>query len=780
MFPDSATPAPGGRAGLIAGLVLAAILGWLALRPTQPPLPAPAALDAPAARFSAARAASHVERLARTPRPIASQANRAARGYLLGQLRALGLEPQVQHALVQKNTVDYNANYEATMAVVQNVLVRLPGSAPGRTRRASLLLVAHYDSTRASQAAASGAAPVAALIETLRALRSGTPLAHDLLVLFADGERVGSLGMQAFVEQHPWAREVGLALRFDGAGSGGPLELVGAHGANRAVIDGWLQATPDVRGSSLMQTVYQLTPRPLRPGALPGLGVPVLQFANRGRPFDRAGALDTPQRLERATLQHMGDAMLRLARHFGAQELDPQTAGGRTIFTLPFAGTVHYGAGLAWLLTGLACLLLAGALRIAMRRSGLRYTPLVQACFIVPAIAVTLGVLAWQLWMHLPALHRAWNPAAPWHGQSALLYLGGMAALCAALFIVAQRQLQRLTGTAAAMLGALVSLVLVLLLASWVAPGASYLVAWPLLAALASFAGLHSRRVAAWPARARLVVLPVVLVAGVLPAVVLVLPALRDTFMVLSPLRMNLPVAMLALLLGVSTILLAHARRHVARALLLAGLGGLALAGSADEFKEELPIRADGLVYYKDMPSWDAYWLHPDAPLDSWERKLFSNLKQPHIFVNVFGWESPKQWYAWAPRDGLAFPFVRILRNGKAPDRHADFTLVSENRAPEIRLQVKDARPTRVTVNGRVLLDVEAKTLGIVLYGMEDELLHFRIDVLSDPIFSVKIEEILPGLPERLMAALPPRPAGRTPLVPLSAKSVASDTLWFY
>lgn len=776
MFPDSAKPYPGGLAGLIASMVLAAALGWSALRPTQPPLPRPAPPDAPASQFSAARAANHLEVLARTPRPIASKANRAARDYLVDQLRALGLEPQVQRATVLKNVVDYNANYQSTVAVVHNVLVRLPGTAPDRLRRPAILLAAYYDSDPASLRAASGAAPVAALLETLRALRSlhsGAPLANDVLVLFADGERVGSLGMQAFVEQHPWAREVGLVLRFDGAGSGGLLELVNTHGANSAAIDGWLRAVPDVRGSSLMHEIYRLAPRPLRTGALASLEVPVLQFANRGKPFDRNGVLDTPQRLERPTLQHMGSAMLRLTRHFGGQELRSQVSNGQVYFALPFVGTVHYSAGMAWILTPLACLLLVGAVCIAMQRSSVRYPALLRAGFIVPSIAVTLGVFAWQLWKHVPELHRAWNPAAPWHAQYALLYLGAVCALCAGLFVLAQRRLQRLTGTAAAMLGGLFSLVLVLLLASWLAPGASYLVAWPLLAALASFGGLHSRRVAAWPPAARLAVL----LAGVLPAVVLVLPALRDTFMALSPLRMNLPVAMLALLLGVSTVLLAHARRYVARILLLAGLGGLALAGSADEFTEAPATRADGLVYYKDMASWDAYWLHPDAPLGPWERKLFSNLTQPHIFVNVFGWESPKQWYAWAPRDGLEFPFVRILRNGKVPSRYADFTLVSKNRAPEIRLQVQHARPTRVTMNDRTLLDVEAKTLTIVLYGMEDELLHFRIDVLSDPIFSVKIEEVLPGLPEHL---LPARPPGATPLLPFSGKSVSADVLWFY
>jgi hypothetical protein len=579
--------------------------------------------------------------------------------------------------------------------------------------------------------------------------------------------------MQAFAEQHPWAREVGLVLRFDGAGSGGPLELYNTHGANGAVIDGWLRATPDVRGSSLMHEVYQLAPGALRIGALERLGVPVLQFANRGAPFDHAGVLDTPERVEPATLQHMGEAMLRLTRHFGAQPLAAQAARGQVYFSLPVVGTVHYSGDLVWTFTRLTCLLLVGAVCIAMQRSRVDLSALVLAFFVVPSIAVGLGLIAWQLWMHVPELHRAWNPAAPQHTRQALLYLGAICALCSGLFVVAQRTLQRLTGTVTATLAGLISLSLVLLLASWLAPGASYLVAWPLFAALASFAGLHSRRVAGWPAAARLAVL----LGGVLPAVVLVLPALRDTFMVLSPLRMNLPVAMLALILGVSTILLAHARRYVARILLAAGLGGLALVGSADEFTEPPPVRANNLVYYKDMPSWDAYWLHDDAPLDAWERRLFSNLKKPYIFVNVFGWESPKQWYAWAPRDGLEFPFVRVLRNGRGPGRYADFMLVSKNRAPEIRLRVLNTRTARVTLNRRLLLENDAKSLTIVLYGMEDALLHFRIDVQTDAIFGVKVEEILPGLPERL---LPPRPAEAPRLVPLSGKSVAADVLWFY
>jgi len=765
------------RAGPLAGLaafLFLALLAWAALRddgaPVRPPLPR----DAPPARFSAGRALDRLAILAQAPRPIASDANRRAREYIVGQLRALGYAPQVQRAVVQKNYVDYNANYEAIVGVVHNVLVRIPGRAsstsPGSERRPALLLAVHYDSARTSLGVARDAMPVSAALEMLRALRSAPPPANDVIVLFADGERAGSLGMQAFAEQHPWARGVGLALRFDGGGSGGPLILYNTLRANSAAIDGWRRAVPDVRGSSLMHAIHQLAPGALRIGALDKLGAPVLQFANTDLPLDRAGERDTFSRLQPATLQHMGSAMLRLVRHFGQAPLDARGDIGQIYFALPFGATVHYSGAWVWPLAFVNCLLLAGAGRLAWRRAGQHYTPFLQAAFIVPALAVVLGIGAWQLWMHVPALHRAWHPSTP---HQALPYLLGVCALAAAVFIVAQRWLQRHTGAMPAALAALGALALVQLLASWVAPGASYLVAWPLLAALVCVSGLHAQVLPR--TRSALPVLPVLAVA---PAVVLVLPALRDSFLVLSPQRMNLPIAMLALLLGVSTLLLAaHARRYVARTLLLLGLGGLALAGSADQGVEAPQAQANRLVYYKDMPSWDAYWLKPAGPLDAWERALFANLTEPHYFVNVFGWSQPKQWYAWAPRKGLEFPFIRVLRNGKAPDRHADFTLVSKNRAPQIRLEVLNARVLRTTMNGRVLTDKEAKTLTILLYGMEDETLHFRIGVKDDPLFGVKVEEILPGLPEHL---LPPRPPAHVPLIPLSGTSVAADMLWFY
>src|SRR4030095_7045061 len=80
-------------------------------------------------------------------------------------------------------------------ARVQNVLARLPGRHSGGH---AILLVAHYDGVGAGPAAGDDAAGVAALLETLRALRASRPLAHDVIVLFSDGEEAGLWGGGAF------------------------------------------------------------------------------------------------------------------------------------------------------------------------------------------------------------------------------------------------------------------------------------------------------------------------------------------------------------------------------------------------------------------------------------------------------------------------------------------------------------------------------------------------------------------------------------------------------
>src|SRR6187551_450051 len=190
-----------------AGII---VLCALLVRDASQP-PAPIAASAPATEFSAERALAHVREIAQRPHPAGSPDNARVREYLLAQLRALGLQPQVQEA------TGVGARYPRA-GQVRNVVARMPGRTPGGL---AVVLMAHYDGVAGGPAAGDDAAGTAAVLETLRALRAGPPLAHDVMVVITDGEEAGLLGAAAFVREHPWARDVGVTLNFEARGTSG-------------------------------------------------------------------------------------------------------------------------------------------------------------------------------------------------------------------------------------------------------------------------------------------------------------------------------------------------------------------------------------------------------------------------------------------------------------------------------------------------------------------------------------------------------------------------------
>jgi hypothetical protein len=648
--------------------------------------------------------------------------------------------------------------------VVHNVVVRVPGIAPDHDRRPAALFVSHYDTRLDSLGAADGA-PVAAMLETLRALTAGPPPQHDAVFLFADGDRVGALGTQAFVEQHPLARRIGVALRFDSAGNRGPLVLADASRAGGDAIAGWARAAPHPRGSSFMREVYGLRPDALRIGPLAKLDAPVLQFANME---GDTGIRDTPDRLDLRTLQDEGDTMLRLAREFTGSPLAHGAQAGEVYVALAPIGVFHYSSELVWPLTRLGCLLLFGVCCLAAQRAGVDSIRLVKGTFAFALFGLSLVFGTWLLWKDGPAFRRTEELMAATHSLRLLL---GAASVAAALCIVMQRRLQSAIGMRAAALGALVCVAIALAGVSWAAPGTSCLLAWPMLAALGALAALHSRRVALLPRAARLAIV----LAATAPALVLLVPALRESVAVQPP---GLPLALVALLAGLCVMPLASlAPRFAARGLLLAGLACLVAAAQASPPPAAAP-QPNPIVYYKDMPTWSAWWLAHAPTLDSATRQLFPDLPAPRRLVEVFGWDSDDVWYARAPRTAVAFPFSVMTRSDDMPmRRHVEFDLVSKNRAPDIELSIRGGKPLRATVNGRVLSDEEDFSLSISLYGMEDRPLHFGVDVLGDPIVRIHVEERIPGLPAH---ALPPAvAAAERQYLPMTAMTVAADDLWF-
>jgi len=184
------------RASLLLAFLL--IAGTLAIELNHPPTPLP--LSAPPDEFSAYRALEHLKQFARKPHPMGSAEHDRVRDYLIDQLRALGLSPEIQRATGVTGKFSAAGN-------VENIVARQNGTRPGTP---ALMLAAHYDSVPAAPGNGDDGAGVAAILETLRALHTQPPLQNDLIVLFTDGEEDGLLGASAFAAEHPWAKDVRL------------------------------------------------------------------------------------------------------------------------------------------------------------------------------------------------------------------------------------------------------------------------------------------------------------------------------------------------------------------------------------------------------------------------------------------------------------------------------------------------------------------------------------------------------------------------------------------
>lgn len=701
------------------GLTALALLAWTALAPPAVPIVDPAWL---------ARVAEHKRVLEASTRPIATPDNARARAYLVAQLQAMGLAPAVQRANVRKSVVYYFGGTHITIGVVHNIVVTIRGRAPDAARRPALLLATHYDSNDARRDAGA-----AALLETARALHAAPP-ANDVVLLFADGEQVGALGAKGFVEQHRLARRIGLALKFDDAVDG-PPRMVEASGAAPA---DWMRAAPEVRGSSFEATLTRLLNDRPRLGPLAGLDAPALLFAGDGA----------------------GDAMLRLARTYGAAPSTHGAQAAQVYFSLPIVGPVHHPAWLVWAPAILSCLMLAGAWRRLFGQDGTAEAAqgVFGVCFLL--LVVRMGTWNWR--------HELADAGSGGEHRLPLL----VAALAACAFVAGLYLLRRSIGPAALALGALAWPALVLLPAAGFVPGAAYVLAWPLVAALGAFTLLHTR----WGERQGVVVRLAVLLAGLAPAAVLLPAALRDAWLLLAPQRLYLPALLIALpmLCFAGLLPLLRIGPAVIGMLALVVAASFALPGHAANVPPR-PERGEELVYYKDMNTWRAYWLLPQQPLTDWRRALFPERRAPTVFVEVFGLLSPPQWYAVAPRDDtIAYPACFILRNSVGKVRLARFTLRSTNRAPHIELRMVGAKALRSRLDGAPLTAKESGWT-LSLYGMEDRLLQIEIESAPDEIFAVTVQERMPGLPRHL---LPPAAAGA--VAPQAGQTLSTDILRFY
>jgi Peptidase family M28 len=463
------------RAGHLAGpitLALLILLGLLAIRSIQPP----AAVDANASatEFSAARAMRDVREIAKQPHPLGSAENDRVREYLVGRLRELGANPEVQSAIV----VRHSPFGPDTWAVVNNVVAKIPGTNP----TGAVMIVAHYDSVPSGPGAGDDAASVAAILESIRALKADAlPLRNDLIVLFTDGEEFGLLGAKGFVEAYPALQNIKVVLNFEMRGDYGPSMMFQASAHNSWLIDQLAAAAPFPYATSAAPSVYKRLPNDTDLTVFLDAGMAGMNFAAAGGITRYHTALDRADLLDQRTLQHQGSYALSMARQFGSIDLNvPQSAGA--VFFVVGGKLIHYSARLAIPLAIVVAVLVLGVIWIGNRDERFSIGGIAAgAAIYVAAIAVAVAE-ARGVWWLMGAL-AGWRmlPVGTTYGgfyfsvaADALIF----GSLWAAYALIVRRIHLRNLGA-----GALAVWAVMMLATSISMPGASYILTWPLLLA---------------------------------------------------------------------------------------------------------------------------------------------------------------------------------------------------------------------------------------------------------------------------------------------------------
>ena len=288
-------------------------------------------------KFSTERALIPLKEITKAPHYIGTKEHARVRNYLIGQLEELGLETQVQEGFV------INQKWKS-LDKPKNIIAQIKGSENGK----SLLLLSHYDSALTPSFGASDAGSgVVTILETLRAYKaSGKKPKNDIIVLFTDAEEVGLDGARLFVNKHPWAKNVGIALNFEARGSGGPSNMiVETNGGNKNLIKAFMEA--DVTfpvASSLMYSIYKMLPNDTDSTVLrEGADIDGFFFAFIDDHYDYHTANDTYDNLDVNTLQHQGEYLLPLVHYFGDSDLNQlKSLDDHVYINLPFFKMVSY------------------------------------------------------------------------------------------------------------------------------------------------------------------------------------------------------------------------------------------------------------------------------------------------------------------------------------------------------------------------------------------------------------------------------------------------------
>jgi peptidase M28-like protein len=736
---------------------------------------APPAAVSPSGRltdFSSGRALQHLREIARRPHPIGSSEHARVRGYILKELTALGVSPEVQ----KTTAVSPRRGVTVVAGGVENIIAVLEGTGEGE----ALLIVGHYDSVPTGPGASDDGSAIATMLETLRALKAGEPLKNDVIFLFTDGEEVGLLGAEAFVDEHPAVKSIGLVLNFEARGNGGPSIMFETSDSNGWLIREFAKSAPYPVANSLSYEIYKLLPNDTDFTIFKNAGLAGLNLAYIKGVSHYHSQLDSVEEIDERSLQHQGSYALGLTRHFGNLHLGNIRESNAVYFNV-LGLMVHYDIVWTIPLTVFVSLLFFVVMAFGVKTRRLTFSGIGLSFLVFTLTIVVVMLIVTLVWRIVSKLHSGYGLMPQGETYNSDTYLVGFIALSvsitSALFVWYRRKfsVQEL------MAGSLLWWFILMLFATITVPGGSFLFTWPLLFSLIPLGFMlasKDRETILWKDFAQLA-------AGAIPAILLLVPMIYLIFMAMTLRMIAVVIFLVVLLLGLLIPHLYFISRPkswlLPTALALMSLGFILVGSLTSKFDTSRP-KPTNLFYAMNADSERAVWASYDQRTDEWTSQFLAKNTErgtlsEYIPSNYNGFLKSQ-----APPISLGAPNLTLLEDSiNDTTRRLRIRIESTRQAPVVSIYLQSGiEVSEVAINGNRISNNAKSGLALSYFALPQKGIEVVLQVKASEPVRIRAVDLSYGLPELPGEPHYVRPGHMIPSIhPYSDSTLVSKTFTF-
>ncbi|MFK5974413.1 MAG: M28 family peptidase [Flavobacteriaceae bacterium] len=706
--------------------------------------------------FSTDRALEHVAQLSKAPHGVGFPAHSKAREYIVSEFQKMGLEASLQKG--------YTAGDWGNFSRAVNIVARIKGSENGK----ALLLLSHYDSSPHSALGASDAASgVATILEGVRAfLSENKSPKNDIILLISDAEELGLNGADLFVNKHPWAQDVGLALNFEARGSGGPsYMLLETNRGNRRLIEEFTRADPEYPvTNSLAYSISKMLPNDTdltvfrEDGDIEGL-----YFAFIDDHFDYHTVRDNYDRLDKNTLAHQGSYLMPLLHHFSSADLsDLKSLDDYVYFKVPFFKLVSYPFEWIWLIFGSAILLFLLLLVHGFRKKSLTIREITKG-FLPLLIALTInGFVGFYGWTALKEIYPQYEDILHGFTYNGYLYISAFVLFSVGVCFWTYHSFKKITTANLLVAPSILWLFICWALSAYLQGGSFFII--PVYALLVSFMVVINQK------RPSLYLL-----------FLFALPALwiHPPFIKMLPVALGLKMMVATTLLTTLTFFLLlpifgfyKRKKGLAILSLLVFFGYTISAHFNSGFTKE-NAKPTSLLYVLDADTDTAKWATYENQISDWtaqyigkDKKIPEKLTHKTISSK---YSSGFTAVAKAPLKEISPPLIETSRDtiiGK--DRVLEICIKPQRKIHRLEIFTNDISISKAVINGVSLSEyyLQNRNIGklVTHYISANDYTELQLTIPKDAVLELTLYEASNDLLDSPLFTIPPRPEDNIPM----------------